>query len=63
MCESCHYLQGTQMRWESQVMAWDTTLPKFTSLSVSTWESADSTAVTWSFPGMFRGILGPPLAR
>jgi hypothetical protein len=44
-------------------MYWLTPLPKFTSLSVSTWESDDSTDVTWSFPGMFRGILGPPLPR
>jgi hypothetical protein len=48
---------------ESVILRWDAALPKFTSLSVSTWESADSTDVTWSFPRMFRGILGPRLAR
>jgi hypothetical protein len=55
--------QGTLPGWETSILRWDTPLIRFTSLSVSTWESGDSTAVTWSFLGMVRGILGPRLVR
>jgi hypothetical protein len=61
---SVNSLQGQVFDY-SMVILWHlfTPGPRFTSLSVSTWESADSTDVTWSFPGMFRDILGPRLAR